>query len=91
MAVDVAKTLRKALAALEAQRGKISRQVAAIQEALAAGGPRRPGRRGRTGTRRKRARKTMSPAARKAASRRMKAYWAKRRVEAAKGKGEGGK
>jgi len=33
-------------------------------------------------------RKPMSAAARKAVSRRMKAYWKKRRMEAAKGKGE---
>lgn len=89
MATDVTKTLRKALAELEGEREKIERQIGMIRQVLAAGdtrGMRRVG--GRTTARRKGTRKPMSAAARKAVSRRMKAYWKKRRMEAAKGKGE---
>jgi len=91
MAIDLTKTLRKALAELQVERDRISDQIAAIRTVLAAGGTRRQRGETRSGTRRKRPRKRMSAAARKAVSRRMKEYWAKRRAGAAKGKGEGGK
>jgi hypothetical protein len=89
MAIDITKTLRKALKALQAESQKIDSQIAAIQRVLGAdsGGPRRGAR--RPAKARKRARK-MSAAARKAVSRRMKAYWKKRKAEAAKAKGKGG-
>jgi hypothetical protein len=90
MAIDVTKTLRQALAALEAEKEKISRQIESIQQVLAVGsrGPRQAKR--RIGTQGKKKRPTLSPAARKAASQRMKAYWAKRRTQA-KAKGTGDK
>jgi Arc/MetJ-type ribon-helix-helix transcriptional regulator len=86
MTTDVTKTLRKALKELQAEREKIDDQIAVIQRVLGADtrGPRRGAR--RPAKARKRARK-MTAATRKAVSRRMKAYWAKRRAEAAKGKG----
>ena len=91
MTINVTKTLRKALVELQAERERISGQITAIQKVLAAGGSRRrPAVRGQAASGGKRAQKTMSAAARKAMSRRMKAYWAKRRAEA-KGKGNGGK
>ena len=82
MAIDVTKTLRKALAALEAEKEKISRQIESIQQVLAAGsrGPRQAKR--RIGTQSTQKRHPMSAAARKALSQRMKAYWAKRRTQA---------
>lgn len=87
MAIDVTKTLRKALAELQTEREKISQQIAAIQKVLAAGGSRRrPAARRQVASRGKRARNSMNAAARKAVSRRMKAYWAKRRAASAKGK-----
>ncbi len=91
MKIDIMKPLRKALAQLEAERKRISRQIDAIQELLGANGPRRQGRRGRAAPRRKSARRTMSAAARKAVSRRMKAYWNKRKADEVKGKGQAGK
>lgn len=91
MPIDLTKTLRKALAQLQVERNAISGQIAAIKKVLAAGGTRRQPGKSRSRSRRTRARKTMSAAARKAVSRRMKAYWAKRRSQTAKGKVEGGK
>jgi len=92
MAIDVTKTLQKALVELQAERERISGQIAAIQTVLGAGGlrSRRPAAKG-SASRGKRARKSMRAAARKAVSRRMKAYWAKRKAEATKGKGQGSK
>ncbi len=79
-------TLRKALTELEAERQRIEEQIGALKGILAPGEGRR--RRGRTRrvTPRKPARRGMSAAARRVASQRMKAYWAKRREQAAKGK-----
>ena len=80
MANDITATLRKALGRLSSQKAQLDRQIAAIETALGALGrsPQRAG--ARRGGRR------MSPAAKRAVSRRMKAYWAKRRAEANKGK-----
>ncbi len=91
MAIDLGTTLRKALAELQAKQSKLSRQMAMIQRLLAAQGPGRPQRRRRSAARMKPARKPMSAAAKKAVSQRMKAYWAQRRAEAAKGKASTGK
>jgi hypothetical protein len=87
MATDITKTLGKALKQLQGERKRIDRQIAAIEGALA-GVAGRGGRVGRPSGRRKRGRKPMSAAARKAVGRRMKAYWKRRRAGAAKGKTE---
>lgn len=91
MAIDLGKTLRKALVVLQADRDGISRQIAAIETVLAAGGTPRQRRRGRSKSRQKSGRKPMSAAARKAVSQRMKKYWAERRAEATKEKSKTGK
>jgi hypothetical protein len=71
--------LKKALGQLEGQKLKIEGQIASLRLAL-------NGTRPRLATARKaRKRPHLSPAARRAASRRMKAYWAKRRAQAKKG------
>ena len=81
---DVSGTLRKALQELESEKNRIEGQIAAIQSVLGGGGTRRGRRPGGAG------RKPMSAAARRAVSRRMKTYWAKRRAAKAKmGKKEG--
>ena len=79
MAIDVSKTLRQALTRLETEGRRIDRQIAAIESALALDGAGVSTRAGR-----KRDRKGMSPAARKAVGRRMKAYWAKRKAKGGK-------
>jgi hypothetical protein len=77
MPVDVNQTLRKALATLQTERNRIDRQIVAIEHVL--GG--RDGRgRGRPPRVRNRGRRRISAAARRAASKRMKAYWAKRKA-----------
>lgn len=85
MPVDVNKTLRRALARLESEKDRIERQIEAITNALGAGGRslRRTGRQGNPGRPRRR---RVSAATRRAASRRMKAYWAKRKAGATAGK-----
>jgi hypothetical protein len=77
MANEVATTLRKALGKLTSQKAQLDRQITAIETALGVLG----GSQQRNGTRGGR---RMSPAARRAIGRRMKAYWAKRRAGAAK-------
>src|SRR5438445_12617173 len=83
MPVDVTKALKEALSKLTAEKQRIERQAAAIQEALRAVNGTNIGRRSsgaRVVTRgAKRRRRRMSPAERKAVAQRMKAYWAKRR------------
>ena len=86
MAINLDSTLRKALKELRAERERISEQIAAIETVLATGRPRRLLQRDHTGSRAKASRKRMSAAARKAVSRRMKAYWVKRRAQTAKRK-----
>jgi hypothetical protein len=88
MPVDVSGALRQALASLVAERVRIERQSGGVRQALRAGvgarldGGRPTGRRARARRRRRR----MSPAERAALSARMKAFWAKRRGGASKGK-----
>ena len=93
MPVDVTRTLREALSKLTAEKRRIERQAAAIQEALRAVNGANDGQRSssaRVLTRgAKRGRTRMSPAERKAVARRMKAYWAKRRGGTSKGKKKG--
>ena len=76
MPVDVTSTLREALSKLTAEKRRIERQAAAIQDALRVvngGGVGRPSTNGRVVTRRaKRRRGRMSAAARRAVSDRMK-------------------
>lgn len=80
--VDVNRTLRTALINLEREKSRLERQIEAIRAALntAAPGP------ARAAGRRRGRRKPMSAAARAAVSRRMKAYWAKRRGSKGRGK-----
>jgi len=80
MANDITTTLRKALGKLTLEKARLDRQITAIQTALGALG-RSPQANGARGGRK------MSPAARRAVGKRMRAYWAKRRAEAAKAKG----
>ena len=90
MPVDVTSTLREALAKLTAEKRRIERQAAAIQEALRAvngtGGARRSSSAGAMTRGAKRSRRQMSATTRKAISAKMKAYWAKRRGGTSKGK-----
>ena len=83
MPVDVTSTLREALSKLAAEKRRIERQAAAIQEALRAvngtGGARRSSSAGAMTRGAKRSRRQMSATTRKAISAKMKAYWAKRR------------
>ena len=88
MAIDVDSTLRTALETLRGEKTRIERRIAAIEAALdgAAGGePQAPQAVRVAEEARGRPRKRMSPAARKAVSARMKAYW-KTRQAAAKGR-----
>jgi hypothetical protein len=70
MPIDVSQTLRTALKQLKSDKEQIERQLAAIRQLLTANDA--------SLTRRRRRR--MTAAARRAVSRRMKAYWAKRRA-----------
>jgi hypothetical protein len=76
MATSVTVTLQRALRELGAERQRIVRQIGAIQLVL------NGGRNLAVPARRRRSK--MSAAARAAVSRRMKAYWAKRRTAARK-------
>ena len=84
MAVSVDKTLRQALATLEAERTHLDRQIAALRQALGAAGGNGARVAGLNGHRN--GRRPMSAAARKAVSARMKAYWASRKAGSKKGK-----
>lgn len=75
--MDVQKTLKTALGQLEMEKARIERQMASIRLALRGTGAAGLGAKRRT-------RSSMSPAARRAVSKRMKAYWAKRRAAASK-------
>lgn len=65
--------LKKTLTSLKDQRSKIDQQIKAVQTALVAIGVKTPKLAGR------RRRKPMTAAERKSVSKRMKAYWAKKR------------
>lgn len=69
--------LEKALSQLFAQRTKVEREIKAVQTALAAIGVRAP----HLAVRRKR--KPMTASERKSVSKRMRAYWSKRRSQKA--------
>ena len=85
MANDITATLRKALGRLSSQKQRLDQQISAIEGALGALGRSGQGGGARAGRRR------MSPAARRAIGRRMKAYWAKRKADAARGKAKASK
>ena len=84
MPVDVGKTL------LTTERQRLDRQIGAIEMALEASDgrsrarPRGSARANRKATVHKARRRRMSAAGKKAVSQRMKAYWAKRRVQSGK-------
>jgi hypothetical protein len=91
MPVDVSGTLRQALAKLETEKARIEQQIAGLRQVLrAGGGPTVDGSKPTPRASRKRRRKRMSPAARKAVATRMRAYWAKQRSGASKGKSKRG-
>lgn len=85
MANDITVTLRRALTKLSSQKQRLDRQISAIETALGAlgGAPQAAGA--------PRGRRRMSPAARRAIGKRMKAYWAKRKADASRGKGKASK
>jgi len=84
MPTDVTRTLKQALSRLLADRQRIDRQTTAIQGALQALNGASDGARLSSAKKmapsRKRRRRQMSLADRKAVGRRMKAYWVKRRA-----------
>ena len=80
----VTATLRTLLRHLETERQHLDHQIAAIRDVL--DGATRPGSVGRLRRDTKPARPRMGAAARRAVSQRMKAYWAKRTGQKAKGK-----
>jgi hypothetical protein len=75
---NIRSTLQRALTKLTSEKVHIDLNIAALETALGALGGGRGGSRGRPRRRR------MSSAARKAIGRRMKAYWAKRRMKSSK-------
>jgi hypothetical protein len=85
MANDITVTLRRALGKLSSDKQRLDRQISAIETALGALGRSSQAGGARGG------RRTMSPAARRAIGRRMKAYWAKRKADAARGKAKASK
>jgi hypothetical protein len=86
MRVDLNGTIRRALGKLEAEKARIERQIAGLRQALNAGVGSADGTEARRTRPAVTKRKGMSVAARKAASVRMKAYWAKRRSARGKSK-----
>jgi histone H1/5 len=78
MPIDIDRTLRQALGELEAERQRLDQRIAAIRSALDGAVP------ATAPTARSPRRRRMNSAARQEVSRRMKAYWAKRRAEKAR-------
>ena len=79
MPLDISGALRQALTKLEAEKGRIDRQIAGLRQALAAAGNNSHSQAPSATTRVRRGRKRMSAEERRQVSRRMKAFWAKRR------------
>ena len=79
MVSDVRSTLQKVLTNLHSEKTRVDRQISAIETALGALDGRRP----TNGSPRRR--RTMSAATRKAISKRVKAYWAKRKKKTTSG------
>jgi len=86
MIADLSGTLRQALGKLETEKARIERQIAGLRHALTAVAGTSDGTKVRLAKTSRRRRKGMSPAARKAVSARMKAYWSKRRTTRGKAK-----
>jgi hypothetical protein len=85
MVLNLTATLQKALRQLETEKAKIDQQIAAIQTVLrgmSTPTKAKPARKAATA----KPKRTMNPKARKAIQERMKAYWAKKKAEAGKGK-----
>jgi Arc/MetJ-type ribon-helix-helix transcriptional regulator len=76
---DVNATLRRALGELEAERNRLDRQIAALRTALVETGGARRGRPPGVKKATRRRRRKFSAAQKREVSRRMKAYWAKRK------------
>jgi hypothetical protein len=76
MPLDLSQTLRNVFRELESEKDRIDRQLTAVRQAIAQVSGSNP----RTATAGRRRR--MSAEARRAVSRRMKAYWSKRRAQA---------
>jgi hypothetical protein len=77
---DVTRALHKALTELESERQRLDQKITAVRAVLDSGFDGQTTTRARRGRRR---RPTMSAAARRAVSERMKKYWAARRAEKA--------
>jgi hypothetical protein len=75
MVQQAQRSLRNTLVSLEAQKQTIEQQIKALRSALDALEVRRPNLAGR------RLRSPMTPAERRSVSKRMKAYWAKKRAQ----------
>jgi hypothetical protein len=75
MVQQAVSVLQKTLASLEAQKAETEQKIKALRTALSAISGTAPNLAGR------RKRKPMTPAEKKSVSRRMKAYWAKRRTQ----------
>jgi hypothetical protein len=77
MDTNIRKPLQAALSRLHTDRERIEKQIAAIETVLSLDD--QPATNGRARTSSRRTRKGMTAAARQAVSKRMKAYWAKKR------------
>jgi hypothetical protein len=77
MPINVTATLHRAMQSLRSERNRIDGQIRAVQTALGISTNSHTGSNGHRPTSSRRRR--MSPAARRALSKRMKAYWAARR------------
>ena len=80
MPIDIRLPLRQALKQLQSERSRIDHQISALTDALSKIGRGAPGRAATVGKRAKRVRPKMSAAQKRAVSKRMKAYWAKKRA-----------
>ncbi len=78
MPINVTATLHRAMQSLRSQRNRIDGQIRAVQTALGISTNSHTGSNSRRPASR---RPRMSPAARRALSKRMKAYWAARRKQ----------
>jgi len=87
--LDVRRPLRAALVKLKAERERIDNQIDGIQRALSVLSGEPQAKKGGPAIRRRTRRPAMSAKTRQALSRRMKAYWAKRKAAAAKEKAKG--
>jgi hypothetical protein len=77
MPINVTTTLRRAMQSLQGERNRIDGQIRAVQTAIGISTNSHTGSNSRLSTSSRRRR--MSPAARLALSKRMKAYWAAKR------------